>query len=125
MNYGELIYKIEKAKMDYYQTGRSELSDAEYDSLVEQADEFMNLPENDTPIKGLNFVITGSLNHFSNRDELKNKIESLGGKVVGSVSKNTNYLINNDTASTSSKNEKAKKLGIPIISEEEFIGIIK
>ena len=88
-------------------------------------DEFMNLPENDTPIKGLNFVITGSLNHFSNRDELKNKIESLGGKVVGSVSKNTNYLINNDTASTSSKNEKAKKLGIPIISEEEFIGIIK
>jgi DNA ligase (NAD+) len=90
-----------------------------------KTDEFMNLPENDTPIKGMNFVITGSLNHFSNRDELKNKIESLGGKVVGSVSKNTNYLINNDTASTSSKNEKAKKLGIPIISEEEFIGIIK
>lgn len=90
-----------------------------------KTDEFMNLPEDDTPIKGMNFVITGSLNHFSNRDELKNKIESLGGKVVGSVSKNTNYLINNDTASTSSKNEKAKKLGIPIISEEEFIGIIK
>lgn len=89
-----------------------------------KTDEFMNLPENDTPIKGLNFVITGSLNHFSNRDELKNKIESLGGKVVGSVSKNTNYLINNDTASTSSKNEKAKKLGIPIISEEEFLNII-
>ena len=88
-------------------------------------DEFMNAPENDTPIKGMTFVITGSLNHFGNRDELKQKIESMGGKVVGSVSKNTSYLINNDVASTSSKNEKAKKLGVPIISEEEFIKLIK
>ena len=86
--------------------------------------DFMNMPENDTPIKGFTFVVTGSLNHFNNRDALKKKIESLGGKVVGSVSKSTDYLINNDVDSTSSKNEKAKKLGVKIISEEDFLKII-
>ena len=70
---------------------------------------------------GLNFVITGSLEHFSNRDAAKNLIESLGGKVTGSVTKKTNYLINNDTASNSSKNKKAKELGIPILSEQDFL----
>ena len=69
---------------------------------------------------GLNFVITGSLEHFSNRDAAKSLIESLGGKVTGSVTKKTNYLINNDTASNSSKNKKAKELGIPILSEQDF-----
>ena len=72
-------------------------------------------------LDGLTFVITGKLNHFKNRDAIKDKIESLGGKVTGSVSKNTNYLINNDKDSTSSKNKSAKTLGIPILSEEDFI----
>ena len=66
-------------------------------------------------------VITGSLHHFSNRNEAKNLIESLGGKVTGSVTGKTTYLINNDTASNSSKNKKARELGIPILSEEEFL----
>lgn len=70
---------------------------------------------------GLNFVITGSVEHFSNRSELKNYIESLGGKVTGSVTSKTNYLINNDTASNSSKNKKAKELDIPILSEADFL----
>jgi NAD-dependent DNA ligase len=72
-------------------------------------------------LEGLIFVITGKLNHFKNRDAIKDKIESLGGKVTGSVSKNTNYLINNDKDSTSSKNKSAKTLGIPILNEEDFI----
>lgn len=67
------------------------------------------------------FVITGKLTQFKNRDELKAKIESLGGKVTGSVSKNTDYLINNDVESSSSKNKSAKALGIPILSENDFI----
>ena len=72
-------------------------------------------------LDGLTFVITGKLNHFKNRDVIKEKIESLGGKVTGSVSKNTDYLINNDKDSTSSKNKSAKTLNIPILSEEDFI----
>lgn len=75
-------------------------------------------------LKGQNFVITGKLHHFTNRDALKEKIESLGGKVVGSISSNTSFLINNDVNSTSSKNTKAKKLNIPIISEDDFIKMI-
>lgn len=70
---------------------------------------------------GMNFVITGSLEHFSNRSKAKNLIESLGGKVTGSVTGKTTYLINNDTASNSSKNKKARELGVPILSEEDFI----
>ena len=70
---------------------------------------------------GMNFVITGSLEHFSNRGEAKNLIESLGGKVTGSVTGKTNYLINNDVTSNSSKNKKARELGIPILSEEDFL----
>lgn len=72
---------------------------------------------------GINFVITGSLNHFSNRSEAKNLIESLGGKVTGSVTKKTAYLINNDQTSVSSKNKKARELGIPILSEEDFLAL--
>ena len=72
-------------------------------------------------LAGMNFVITGSLEHFSNRGEAKNLIESLGGKVTGSVTGKTNYLINNDTASNSSKNKKARELGIPFLSETDFI----
>ena len=68
----------------------------------------------------MTFVITGKLKSFKNRDELKAVIESKGGKVAGSVSKNTNYLINNDNLSTTAKNKKAQELGIPIITEETF-----
>lgn len=75
-------------------------------------------------LEGLTFVITGKVKRFKNRDELKAKIEAFGGKVTGSVSKNTNYLINNDTQSTSTKNLSAKNLGIPIISEEDFCELI-
>ena len=70
---------------------------------------------------GMTFVVTGSVEHFANRNEIKELIESLGGKVSGSVSAKTDYLINNDTTSNSSKNKKAKELNIPIISEEDFI----
>ena len=74
---------------------------------------------------GVNFVITGSVEHFANRNEVKELIESLGGKVTGSVTSKTNYLINNDVASTSSKNKKANDLGIPIISEETFLKMVE
>ncbi len=75
-------------------------------------------------ISGKTFVITGAVHHFSNRKELKEKIESLGGKVTGSVSAKTDYLINNDAASSSSKNKKARELNIPILTEEEFLALL-
>lgn len=81
-------------------------------------------PENETAARtldGITFVITGSLGHFSNRNELKNIIEGMGGKVTGSVTGNTDYLINNDINSNSSKNKKAKELGVAIITEDDFI----
>ena len=71
------------------------------------------------------FVITGSLTHFSNRNEMKELIEKNGGKVSGSVSSKTNFLINNDTDSNSSKNKKAKELGVEIISEEDFLKLLE
>ena len=74
---------------------------------------------------GINFVITGSVEHFSNRAEVKEEIEKRGGKVTGGVTSKTNYLINNDVNSTSSKNRKARELGIPIISDEEFIRMLE
>ena len=77
--------------------------------------------KNTKDLNNQNFVITGKLNRFKNRDALKEYIESRGGKVVGSVSKNTSYLINNDITSTSSKNKTAQNLNIPIITEEEFL----
>lgn len=75
--------------------------------------------------EGKTFVITGSVNHFKNRNELKALIEEKGGKVAGSVSGKTSYLINNDAQSGSSKNKKARELGIPILTEEEFIAFLK
>ena len=74
--------------------------------------------------EGMSFVITGNVEHFANRNEVKDVIESKGGKVTGSVTSKTNYLINNDIHSTSSKNKKAKELGIPIITEEEFLDML-
>lgn len=80
--------------------------------------------EGEQIFRNVNFVITGSVNHFANRDEVKALIEAKGGKVTGSVTSKTNYLINNDVTSNSSKNKKAKELGVPIISEEEFIKML-
>ena len=81
-------------------------------------------PEGGQNLAGVNFVITGSVQHFANRGEVKEEIERRGGKVTGSVTSKTNYLINNDVNSTSSKNRKARELGIPIISEEEFLEML-
>ncbi len=90
--------------------------------------EELTIPEETSTKKqifeGVNFVITGSVTHFANRGEVKELIESLGGKVTGSVTSKTNYLINNDVTSTSSKNKKANELGIPIISEETFLELV-
>ena len=69
-------------------------------------------------------MITGSVEQFKNRNELKAYIEERGGKVAGSVSKNTDYLINNDNMSSSSKNKTAKELGIPILTETEFLAMV-
>lgn len=80
-----------------------------------------NSTEEKSNLAGLTFVVTGKVNKFKNRDELKSVIESLGGKVTGSVSKNTTYLLNNNVTSTSTKNKQAQALGIPILSEEDFI----
>lgn len=82
------------------------------------------LDETPKTLQGKTFVVTGSVNHYKNRDELKADIVVHGGTVVGSVSSKTSYLINNDINSTSSKNQKAKSLNIPIISEEEFLQMI-
>ena len=86
--------------------------------------ENVQVSQSNNNLSGKTFVITGSLNHFMNRDEAKDKIEAAGGKVSGSVSAKTSYLVNNDTASTSGKNKKAKELNIPIISEEELINML-
>ena len=92
------------------------------------SDEFIFVKENSSnsgvDLSGKTFVITGSLQHYKNRDELVSVIESLGAKVSGSVSAKTSFLINNDTESNSSKNVKAKQLGIPINNEQDFINMI-
>ena len=80
--------------------------------------------DNEQIFAGMTFVITGNVYHYANRNEVKEVIEQRGGKVAGSVSSKTNYLINNDVASTSGKNKKAKELGIPIISEDDFIAML-
>ena len=89
--------------------------------LLDKLNIVIEVNDNEQDLAGMTFVITGSLDNFSNRDELKKLIEDRGGKVSGSVSAKTTYLINNDLLSNSSKNKKAKELGVPIISEEEFL----
>ena len=81
--------------------------------------------EREDTLKDQTFVITGSLNHFANRDELKEILEKKGAKVTGSVSAKTTYLINNDITSNSSKNKKAKELGIPILTEEDVLKLLE
>lgn len=80
--------------------------------------------DEDHPVRGKVFVVTGSVEHFQNRRQLQERIEAEGGKVTGSVSSKTDYLINNDAASNSTKNRTAKKLGIPILTEEEFLKML-
>jgi len=92
--------------------------------LVRNLHFISNYTESDNSLVGVTFVITGSLNHFENRDKLKRELESRGAKVSGSVSAKTNFLISNDIDSTSSKNKKAKQLNIPIVDEEYIIGML-
>lgn len=89
--------------------------------LAEVEFEQETFSERDQPLSGKVFVVTGSLSHFENRNALKDKIEALGGKVTGSVTKKTTCLINNDSTSNSSKNKKAKELGVEVITEETFM----
>lgn len=102
-----------------------------YSDVMELAKEFKFetpksiMSETTNELDGKTFVVTGSVNHYANRDALKADIEAHGGKVVGSISSKTNYLINNDINSTSSKNQKAKSLNIPIISEDQFLAMIR
>ncbi|MFR1832256.1 MAG: NAD-dependent DNA ligase LigA [Lachnospiraceae bacterium] len=114
---------LAQAWIDYFQ---DEKKNKAVDHLLEEL-----TIEQDQEIKeggkfaGLTFVITGTLNHFENRKKLQEVIEAEGGKASGSVTSKTAYLINNDTGSNSSKNKKAKELGIPIISEEEFLNMLE
>lgn len=97
-----------------------------YINLLREVEIPQETGEKETQIlEGKNFVITGSVHHFANRAEVKELIEKKGGKVTGSVTSKTDYLINNDVESTSSKNKKARELGIPILSEEAFLKMIE
>lgn len=107
-----------KAYVEYFADDRNASVVA---NLLEVLDIDETFQESGSTFQGKIFVITGSLEKFTNRDECKALIEELGGKTAGSVSKKTDYLINNDSLSNSSKNKKAKDLGIPIITEEEFL----
>lgn len=101
-----------------------------YSDILQLANEFTFetqksiMSETTNELENKTFVITGSVNHYQNRDTLKADIEAHGGKVVGSISSKVNYLINNDINSTSSKNKKAKSLNIPIISEDQFLSML-
>lgn len=114
---------IAKAYVDYF-------ADEEHRDVFRRLLEEVEIPkeeetEDSRKFAGINFVITGSVEHFANRAEVKEEIEKRGGKVTGSVTSKTNYLINNDVNSTSSKNRKARELGIPIISEAEFMQMLE
>ena len=113
---------IAKAYVDYF-------ADEKHRELFEKLLSEVTIPKEEQTTEqtftGVNFVITGSVHHFANRAEVKEEIEKRGGKVTGSVTSKTNYLINNDVESTSSKNKKARELGVPIISEDEFVEMLK
>ncbi len=114
---------IAKAYVDYF-TNEKHIEEVE--CLLKELEISQEVVNQEIQIfEGINFVITGSVEHYTNRNEVKVIIESKGGKVTGSVTTKTNYLINNDVTSTSSKNKKAKELGIPIITEEEFIKMLE
>ena len=109
---------IAKSLVDYFKT---EGNNEKLDHLMSYLSVKKEEKKGEQIFQNMNFVITGSVEHFTNRAQAKEFIESLGGKVTGSVTGKTNYLINNDTTSNSSKNKKAKELGIPILSEEDFL----
>ena len=114
---------IAKTFADYF-------SDEKHRELFEKLLKEVHIPKEEIQkeeqiFQNMNFVITGSVAHFANRSEVKELIESKGGKVTGSVTSKTNYLINNDVQSASSKNKKARDLGIPIISEEDFLKLLE
>ena len=111
-----------KAYVEYFENEENKQRVAELLDVLTIDESFEE--QHVSAISGKTFVITGSLTHFDNRDACKEKIESLGGKTAGSVSKKTDYLINNDSTSGSSKNKKARDLGIPVITEEEFLAMI-
>ena len=113
--------KIAKSIHDFWADHSNAL---QAESLIEELTFENHDTQSDTSLAGLTFVITGTLNHFSNRDELKQLLISKGARVAGSVSKNTTALINNDTESSSGKNQKAKELGVPILSEESLSFLI-
>ena len=114
---------IAKAYVDYF---NNETHVANLEALLKELVIPEEVENTEAQIfENMTFVITGSVEHFSNRNEVKAVIESKGGKVTGSVTNKTNYLINNDVNSTSSKNKKAKELGIPIITEVEFLEMLK
>ncbi len=100
---------------------KTENMDLFRDLLKEVTLEKQEVPATDAKLQGMSFVVTGSLNHYKSRDELKEVIEGLGGKVTGSVTGKTVCLINNDVNSTSNKNQTARKLGVPVLSEDDFI----
>ena len=102
------------------------MSDAENLEQIEHLKQFLTIEvpqvdENAQTLSGMSFVVTGSLNHYASRNDLKEVIEERGGKVTGSVTGKTTCLINNDITSTSSKNKKAKELQVPILTEEDFL----
>ena len=116
---------IARTMMDYF---ANEHNSEILDLLLKEVEIQIPEPavsEGGQDLAGKTFVITGSVEHFKNRNELKAKIEELGGKVTGSVTGKTDYLINNDNTSSSSKNKKAKELNVPIITEEEFLQMIQ
>ena len=113
---------LAQAWMDYF---ASEKNNQALNRLVACLEiETEQAEEGDRPLEGKTFVITGSLTHFANRKELTEHIEAKGGKVTSSVTSKTDYLINNDTASNSSKNKKARERNIPVISEEDFLRML-
>ena len=116
---------LNKWFVKYMPAASGDVEDTEITDLIKELTfEAPQIQTGDQPLTGKTFVITGSVEHFANRDELKDFIESKGGKTSGSVSKNTTYLINNDVESTSGKNKKAKELGVEIISEEGFLKMV-
>ena len=111
-----------KSYVDYFKEEEHQEIFKRLLSEVELEEE--EVTEDSQKFAGVNFVITGSVEHFANRAEVKAEIEKRGGKVTGSVTSKTNYLINNDVNSTSSKNKKARDLGVPIISENDFLEML-
>ena len=112
---------LAKAIVDYFS---EEVNVKKLNNLLAELEITKEEAKGEQVFEGIQFVITGSVTHFANRNEVKSFIESLGGKVTGSVTSKTSYLINNDINSTSSKNKKARELGIPIISEEDFLKML-